>query len=363
MEREKNREREREWNKRLPKLTRPGSSVSSQPPWPEQRPRTSSISSIESARSGSPHSTVSNDSPGSHRARVRTISGLYDRPRVVSTGNRPGSMLSNHSTSHMEPSQGLRRHHSLTTGAESPDFQSSGTEVVHERERNWNAPRPKWPRRSLPDTPDRPTSPTHKQSPRSQRNEPVASSSTPKDSPHISRPDMKSPTTKRQSHAKSVPLSPSPAEKRSSTPVSIGKSSQFSKSPGTPSRLKSQIPRPVSPGRQRLLLSSISRDVEKPRNVSDIQEQSGDENMEQVKSMVSFPSAANGPSLSQESMELTQAYNVHEASSALPSFSDDGHRTSFLNSDVVHAKSLSRFEGFEGSRDELLDEGEVSLDQ
>lgn len=356
MERERNREREREWNKRLPKSSRPDSSSSFHSPWPEQRSRTSSVSSMEQVRSGSPHSTNSIDSTGK-RVRVRTISGMNERPRVVSAGNRPSSVLSNNSAS------SLRRHNSLTTGTgiESPDSKGPGTEVVLERERNWNAPRPKWHRRSLPNTPDRPVTPVN-QSPSGHRNEYKTSSTTPKDTSNIPHSNIKSPTTRRHSQAGLVPLSPSPAEKRSTTPVSIGRHSQFSKSPGTPSRLKSQIPRPTSPGRRRSQPSSNQYNAEIPRNVSDVREQSEDEDIQQAKSMVSFPSAVNRPSLYQESMELTGAYNVHEASSALPSFLDGGHHASIPNNDTMHTMSFSRFNDSSRTRGELLDEeGEASL--
>lgn len=106
LERERNVEREREWNKRHPKLTRPKSSLSLHSPTQDPRARTQSFSPL----------------------------------------TRPESQASLLSP---EDRSGLRRHHSFNSArSASPSgswtSQDEDPETVHERERNWNSPRPKW---------------------------------------------------------------------------------------------------------------------------------------------------------------------------------------------------------------------------
>ncbi|RDB24915.1 hypothetical protein Hypma_008048 [Hypsizygus marmoreus] len=110
LERERNLERERDWNKRHPKVTRPTSSLSM-------------------------HS-----SPGTDRPRTQSLANM----------SRPDS------TQLLTPDRSLHRHHSYThssratspalstTASHDGKLDSEEEEIVHERERNWNAPRPKW---------------------------------------------------------------------------------------------------------------------------------------------------------------------------------------------------------------------------
>lgn len=106
LERERNVEREREWNKRHPQLTRPKSSLSLHSPTQHPRVRTQSFSPLTRQES---------------------------ETSLLSPENRSG----------------LRRHHSFNSSrGASPSgswtSQDEDPETVHERERNWNSPRPKW---------------------------------------------------------------------------------------------------------------------------------------------------------------------------------------------------------------------------
>ncbi|TFK44544.1 hypothetical protein BDQ12DRAFT_673185 [Crucibulum laeve] len=111
LERERNIEREREWNRPHSRLSRPSSSLSLRSPEVSVRSRTQS---------------------------------LIHPPR-------PGSALSQTSVNSDTHKSGLRRHQSFTsprasspTGSLRASHDDELPEVVHERERNWNAPRPKW---------------------------------------------------------------------------------------------------------------------------------------------------------------------------------------------------------------------------
>ncbi|KAF5386174.1 hypothetical protein D9615_002384 [Tricholomella constricta] len=111
LERERNIERERDWNKPYPKSSRPTSSLGLRSPNAMERTRTRSLIQL--------------DSPG-----------------------------------RLSPARHLQRHHSLTNSsrASSPAVSLNGShhgkddseeeEIVLERERNWNAPRPKWTQHS-----------------------------------------------------------------------------------------------------------------------------------------------------------------------------------------------------------------------
>ncbi|KXN90177.1 hypothetical protein AN958_04667 [Leucoagaricus sp. SymC.cos] len=353
MERERNHERERDWNRPHPRVTRPGSSLSLHSPQPTHRSRTSSISSMESIRPGSAMSNMSIDSGESPHTRVRTSSGLSNRPRTNLTGNRPGSALSNDSMPIADFPQNLRRHNSLTSRADSPasskgnGSQPEETEIEHERERNWNAPRPKWHRRSLPNTPDRLTSPrstkpSSPHSPANIRRESTTPQTALKDASNTTRSG--SSLARRHSQPKVVP-SPSPAERR-------GTGSSLSvKSPNThiPSVVTSTPARPRSPlsghgshGKSRLPVPSARANgsrVETPKVIAEIHIQDEIGHM-QTKSTVSFPQAINGQSLSQQSMELTEAYSGHDNNSAIPSFSDFSHQVPTTNNDTMHTASL-----------------------
>ncbi|KAG6862328.1 hypothetical protein C0995_016026 [Termitomyces sp. Mi166 len=134
LERERNLERERDWNK--PRPSRPTSSLGFRLPSPSQRSRTRSLIHADSMS--------------------------------------------------LAPTRSLQRHHSPTRSerASSPaSFLVSGhsdeEEVVHERERNWNAPRPKWTHSS-----PRPVSPFKTQSPgANMRGESLTTLTTRKESP------------------------------------------------------------------------------------------------------------------------------------------------------------------------------------
>jgi serine/arginine repetitive matrix protein 2 len=114
LDRKLNIEREQEWNKRNPKLSRPTSSLSL-------------------------HSST-----GSERVRTHSLNHL----------SRPDSAQSQSSV--LSPNRQLHRHHSFsnTSRASSPAGSSRASqngkeeseeeEVIHERERNWNSPQPKW---------------------------------------------------------------------------------------------------------------------------------------------------------------------------------------------------------------------------
>ncbi|KAF5351784.1 hypothetical protein D9756_007424 [Leucocoprinus leucothites] len=353
VEQERNREREREWNKPHPKNTRPGSSLSFNSPRPQHRSRTSSISSLESPRPGSALSNMSIDSEDSPRVRARTSSGLSDRSRTFSGGSRPGSALSNDSMSIADFPQNLRRHHSLTNRPQSPasslgaENQLEEVEVEHERERNWNAPRPKWHRRSLPNTPDRPASPgptklsTTPQSPMDRRRFSTTPSTALKDNSNTSRSG--SSLVRRHSQPKAPPHSPSPLERRNAVSPSIAKSPHSrlstvsssspvgSRSPGQISHQKSRLPVPSA--------SSHRSREEFPRAAPDIrvQDESGEP---QMPSPMSFPQTNNNQSQVHDSMELTEAYNGHELSSAIPSFSDASEPIPTPNDDTMHTASL-----------------------
>ncbi|GLB37275.1 hypothetical protein LshimejAT787_0403260 [Lyophyllum shimeji] len=123
LERERNKEREREWNKPHPNVTRSSSSLSIQSPKAAERARTRSLIQLGSAR-------------------------------VLS----PAHNLQPHH-SHTDSSRASSPTSSLTGGHEKAD--SEEEEINHERERNWNAPRPKWTHHDH----HRPQSPLPSQSP------------------------------------------------------------------------------------------------------------------------------------------------------------------------------------------------------
>lgn len=90
---------------------------------------------------------------------------------------------------------------------------------------------------------------------------------------------------------------------------------------------------------------------------------SEDEGAQETKSMVSFPRTVNDQYMSQESMELTEAYNAREAASAIPSFSDASHHISTPNNDTLHTASLLGPNNSQGTLHEVYDdEGEILLD-
>lgn len=143
MERERLHERERQWNKHqgTPKLARTTSNSSNHSLDERQRtmshpPRPGSSQSLHI-----PPSAVT--SPG-HSRRL-------ERERTVSNPPRPGSAMSNHSSSHREqlkrtqshPSHGGDPSHSSPTRSRGHKQEQTDSEE-HQRERNWNAPRPKW---------------------------------------------------------------------------------------------------------------------------------------------------------------------------------------------------------------------------
>ncbi|KAG6920101.1 hypothetical protein DXG01_010169 [Tephrocybe rancida] len=118
LERERNIERERDWNKPRASSSRPTSSLGFQPTVAAERSRTRSLIQADSPLL----------SPSHHRQRLHS---LNDSSRASSPAN------SSHGSQHEEEE-----------------------EVVHERERNWNAPRPIWSHSS-----PRPASPLKTQSP------------------------------------------------------------------------------------------------------------------------------------------------------------------------------------------------------
>lgn len=335
LEQERNREREREWNKPRPRNARTGSSPSLH--FPEHHSRTSSA---ESPRPGSALSNISVDSP---RARFRTSLGLSERPRATSGGGRPDSALSNDSTSIIDFPQTLRRYHSLTNRSQSPAHIEHQIEEV-ERERNWNAPRPKWHGRSLPSTPDRPTSlsssklSTTPQSPVDRRRQ----STTPlitQDVLNITRPD--SPLARRHSKQKIIV---SQIERRNVISSAIPKSPRPRLSNNTadsPSHSRSPLRDQAPHHKSRIPIPSNRahgpRD-EIPKSISSIHAQDESEEI-QEQSLSSLPQGVNGQSQLQESMELTEAYNGSEMSSAIPSFSDSTEPFPALNNDTAHTTS------------------------
>ncbi|KAG5635089.1 hypothetical protein H0H81_012488 [Sphagnurus paluster] len=107
MEKERNDEREREWNKPHPKVSRP-------------RP-TSSLHSPSAADRSKTWSLIQLDSPG----------------RLSPARHLRKSSLTDASSRASSPAGSA---HSGRHGKDDPEEE----EVVHERERNWNAPRPKW---------------------------------------------------------------------------------------------------------------------------------------------------------------------------------------------------------------------------
>lgn len=317
------------------------------------------------------------DSADSPRARMRTTSESSERPRKqsLSGSDRPGSALSNHSASVPDFPQGLRRRPSLTSRADSPASSKSTSSqdrgsralVELERERNWNAPRPKWHRRSLPNTPNRPASPgpsklSSPRSPPDHRREPAVSLTALKDTSNTSRSEVGSSLNRRHSlQSKAAPSSPSPTERRNGSSVSSTKSPHSSRLStvvtSTPARPRSPLPRPGSQKESRLPLSSNrSHDsrFETPKAIPDIQIQN---EAGKTQSTVSFPQAANGGSLSQESMELTEAYNAQEATSVLPPFSDSDFHISTPNNNTMHTASLLGPDGSRASMNGTYDDG------
>jgi serine/arginine repetitive matrix protein 2 len=158
MEHERNREREREWNKPNPKTSRSASNLSLQP---QERSRIVS----QTARSVSPlpRSTV-NGSGSSPTTPDRPHSPILPR-----TGSPAERQRAPSHTSSLLPTA-LRRHSSHgspRTSSPTGSVRSVGSgaendEVKHvvdlERERNWNAPRPKWgEHRSISPLPPSPT--------------------------------------------------------------------------------------------------------------------------------------------------------------------------------------------------------------
>ena len=113
LERERNIEREREWNKRHTKVStsRPTSGLSYHSP-AEQRTRTHS----HPTRPDSAHSLLSPASPDLHRHHSFS----------TSRGSSPSSSLASSRDEEQELELEVKH------------------EIDHERERNWNAPRPKW---------------------------------------------------------------------------------------------------------------------------------------------------------------------------------------------------------------------------
>ena len=362
LEHERNREREREWNKPRPRNARTGTSPSLH--FPEHRSRTSSA---ESPRPGSALSNISVDSP---RARLRTSLGLSESPRATSGGGRPDSALSNDSTSIVDFPQTLRRYHSLTNRSQSPAHIEHQIEEV-ERERNWNAPRPKWHGRSLPSTPDRPTSlsssklSTTPQSPVDRRRQFATLSTTPQSPVNRRRPSLtpsttpQSPDRRHQSTTPSTtPRPDSPLARWHPQPKMIERRNVISaipKSPhsrlsnntaDSPSHSKSPLREQISQHKSRIPIPSSrihgSRD-EIPKPSSSIHTQDESEEI-QEQSLSSLAQGGNGQSQLQESMELTEAYNGSEMSSAIPSFSDSTEPFPALDNDTMHTTSLLKLD-------------------
>lgn len=189
LERERNIEREREWNKRHPNLSRPTSSLSLHSPTPSERSRT------------------------------------YSQP------TRPESAELPHLNRH------LQRHHSFSNSsrASSPAHSLSASnggkeeseeeEVIHERERNWNAPRPKWSQHEHSYGPSSPSripgfSPTANLSNGRMRTQSLKSSAT----RNVESPDHRRPAAshkvddiRRSATPSPRPSSPLPSDRRNST--------------------------------------------------------------------------------------------------------------------------------------------------
>jgi hypothetical protein len=124
--------------------------------------------------------------------------------------------------------------------------------------------------------------------------------------------------------------------------------------PGQTSQHKSRLPVPSTRS------PASRRETPKPVPSIQIQDEVGDV---QSQSLASFPRAVNGQSLSQVSMELTEAYNGQEMDSALPSFSDASQHISSPNNNTMHTASLL---GPDNSRATLSqtygeDEGTVTI--
>ncbi|KAG5646797.1 hypothetical protein DXG03_002174 [Asterophora parasitica] len=109
-EKERNIEREREWNRPVPKASRPSSSLGLNSPNAIERSRTRSL--------------IQMDSPGR-----QSPSRRLQRQHSLTDSSRAGSPAGSLSGSHH--------------GNDEPE-----PEIIHERERNWNAPRPKWTQHS-----------------------------------------------------------------------------------------------------------------------------------------------------------------------------------------------------------------------
>jgi len=244
----------------------------------------------------------------------------------------------------------------LTNRSQSPAHVEHQIEEV-ERERNWNAPRPKWHGRSLPSTPDRPISlsssklSTTPQSPVDRRRQSTTPLTTPQSPDHrrqpttpkavlnITRPD--SPLARRHSQPKMIA---SQIERRNVISLAIPKSPRsrlLNNTADSPLHSKSPLREQASQHKSRIPIPSSrvhgSHD-EIPKSISSIQAQDEAEEI-QEQSLSSLPQGVNGQSQLQQSMELTEAYNGSEMSSAIPSFSDSTEPFPALNNDAMHTTS------------------------
>ena len=232
-EKEKLREREREWNKRpttpnrspahvherVRKLSTPGSGT------PRDSPHSLTASNLElHHRRSSSRNSLNLHSPASSIAsfeqeRDREIEHTRERnwnsphPRWDGTRGSPSptpSVVSEHRRTighSIRPSLGSRpRYDSMTSSsssrAASPALSHSSKasveeEVEHERERNWNSSRPNWSKRSsigslpLGSPSSSPQQGPTKQTPVRQRTQSLKNTpSPPFDSPHVSRPRL-----------------------------------------------------------------------------------------------------------------------------------------------------------------------------
>jgi len=114
----------------------------------------------------------------------------------------------------------------------------------------------------------------------------------------------------------------------------------------SPSHSKSPLREQISQHKSRIPIPSSrihgSRD-EFPKPSSSIHTQDESEEI-QEQSLSSLAQGGNGQSQLQESMELTEAYNGSEMSSAIPSFSDSTEPFPALDNDTMHTTSLLKLD-------------------
>jgi len=171
------------------------------------------------------------------------------------------------------------------------------------------------------------------------RRQSTTPSITPQDELSITRPN--SPLARWHSQPKMI-------ERRNVISSAIPKSprSRLSNKADSPLHSKSPLREQASQHKSRIPIPSSrvhgSRD-EIPKPSSSIHAQ--DESKEiQEQSLSSLAQGVNGHSQLQESMELTQAYNGSEMSSAIPSFSDSTEPFPALDNDTMHTASLLKLD-------------------